>query len=108
MNGGAARQHDGQRRRPPTRRTWSCRLAGTFTAGTNVTVQELIPAGAEVDFIDTDPGANLVDFNTQTGTAIVKITGPVTMVLFDNEPIPPPQSGYIEVCKDALGGVIRL
>jgi hypothetical protein len=84
--------------------TWSCRILGTFQTGSVVTVQEAIPTGAEVGFIDTDPGANLVDFNTDAGSAQVRVTGPVTTVLFDNEPIPPPQAGYIEVCKDALGG----
>jgi len=83
---------------------WTCRVVGTFQTGSNVTVQELIPAGTRVDFIDTDPGANLVDFNTDTGTAIVKVTGPATILLVDNEVIPPAQSGYIEVCKDASNG----
>jgi hypothetical protein len=84
--------------------TWTCRIAGTFPTGSVVAVQEDIPTGAEIDFIDTLPGANLVDFDTEAGTADVKITGPVTTVLYDNEPIPPPQAGWIEVCKDALGG----
>jgi len=84
--------------------TWTCRILGTYQVGSIVTVQEAIPAGAEVDFIDTDPGSNLVDFNTDAGTAQVKVTGPATVVLFDNEPIPPPQAGYIEICKDAFGG----
>jgi hypothetical protein len=84
--------------------TWTCRIVGTFQTGSHVTVQELIPPGAEVDFIDADPGANLIDFNTDTGTAIVNITGPVTTVIFDNEPIPPAQTGFIEVCKDAANG----
>jgi hypothetical protein len=83
--------------------TWTCRILGTYQSGSVVTVSEVIPTGAEVDYIDTDPGANLVDFDTTAGTAQVRVTGPVTTVLFDNEPIPPAQFGYIEVCKDAFG-----
>jgi hypothetical protein len=80
--------------------TWSCRLFGPYQVGSNVTVQEQIPPGVEVQFIDTDPGANLVDFNTDTGTAIVHVTGGTTVVLFDDEPVAPTQTGFIEVCKN--------
>jgi hypothetical protein len=65
-----------------------------------VTVQEQIPPGQEVQFIDTDPGSNLVDFNTDTGTAIVHVDSGTTLVLYDNEPTPPSGTGFIEVCKN--------
>jgi hypothetical protein len=81
--------------------TWSCRLAGTFQVGTRLTVAEKVPAGAEVAWIDTDPGDRLLDLNTDAGTAQVLIGTGVTTLLVDNEPIPPPQAGYIEICKDA-------
>jgi hypothetical protein len=79
---------------------WSCRVLGTFQVGTNLFVKEQIPAGTEVDFIDTDPGANLLDFNTDEGWAQVHIGTGTTIVLFDDEPIPPSGTGYIEVCKN--------
>ncbi len=81
--------------------SWTCRLAGTFAVGSKVTVKEEIPAGAEVAFIDSDPADRLVDFDTNAGTATVTIGSGATIVLYDNEPIPPAQAGYIEVCKDA-------
>ena len=79
----------------------SCRLAGTFQVGTRVTVTEKLPAGAEVAWIDTDPGDRLLDLNTDAASAQVLIGSGVTTLLVDNEPIPPPQAGYIEICKDA-------
>ncbi len=82
---------------------WSCRLLGTFQVGSVVTVQELIPAGTEIQFIDTDPGANLVDFDTDVGFAKVRVDSGTTLVLFDNEPIPPSGTGFIEVCKNPPG-----
>jgi len=86
--------------------TWSCRIVGTFQTGSRVTVTEALPAGAEVEFFDTDPPQALIDFSTTTASATVQIIGPVTTLLVDNEPIPPPQSGYIEICKNAdlVGG----
>jgi hypothetical protein len=81
--------------------TYICRLAGTFQVGTKLTVTEQLPAGAEVAWIDADPGDRLLDLNTDTATAQVLIGAGVTTLLVDNEPIPPPQAGYIEICKDA-------
>jgi hypothetical protein len=80
--------------------TWSCRLAGSFQVGSRVTVQELIPAGTEVAFIDTDPGDRLIDFDTNAGTALVQIGSGVTVVLYDDEPAAPQGNGYLEICKD--------
>jgi hypothetical protein len=82
---------------------WSCRVLGTFQVGTNLFVKEQIPAGTEVDFIDSDPGANLLDFNTDEGWAQVHIGTGTTIVLFDDEPIPPSGTGFIEVCKNPPG-----
>jgi hypothetical protein len=81
--------------------TWSCRLVGTFQTGSRVTVQEQIPAGAIIDFIDTDPADRLVDFNKDTGTLVLDIGGGTNIALFDNEAVAPDQGGFIEVCKDA-------
>jgi hypothetical protein len=84
---------------PPS--SWSCRLAGRFRVGTKVTVQEQIPAGTEIAFIDSDPADRLLDFDTNAGTALVEIGAGATIVLYDDEAIPPAEAGYIEVCKDA-------
>jgi hypothetical protein len=80
---------------------WSCRILGTFQVGSNVTVRETIPAGVEVNFIDSDPATALVDFNTTTGTGIYKIGAGVTVALFDDEPTPPSGTGTLEICKTA-------
>ena len=82
---------------------WSCRILGTFQVGSNVFVKEQIPANVEIDFIDTDPGANLIDFNTDEGWAQVRIDSGTTLVLFDDEPIPPSGTGFIEICKNPPG-----
>jgi hypothetical protein len=84
---------------PPS--AWSCRPAGSFKQGTVVTVKEDIPSGTEVSFIDSDPADRLVDLDTNTGTARFTIGSGVTVALYDDEPIPPPATGFIEVCKDA-------
>ena len=80
---------------------YTCRVLGTFQVGSIVNVHEQIPAGSEVQWIDTDPGENLVDFNTATGDATVLVTATATIVYYDNEPTPPSGTGWIEVCKDA-------
>ncbi len=82
---------------------WSCRILGTFQTGSHVAVHEQIPAGVEVQFIDTDPGANLVDFNTDTGDAEVIVGSGTTIVLYDDEPIPPTGTGFLEICKNPPG-----
>jgi hypothetical protein len=80
--------------------SWSCRLVGTFTVGTVVSVKEDIPAGQEIAFIDSDPADRLVDFDTNTGLAHYLIGSGVTVALYDNEATPPSGTGFIEVCKD--------
>jgi hypothetical protein len=81
--------------------TWVCRLLGSFTQGTVVRVQEIIPAGSEIAFIDSDPPECLQDFDTNVGYADALIGPGSCVLLFDNEPIPPSGTGFIEVCKDA-------
>jgi hypothetical protein len=80
--------------------TWSCRDVGTFQAGTVVNVREAIPPGIAISFFDSVPASALGTFDTGAGTANVTISGPVTELQVDDEPIPPAQTGYIEVCKD--------
>jgi hypothetical protein len=80
--------------------TWSCLPVGTFAAGTRVTLQEQVPAGAHIAWIDTDPPDSLLDFDRDAGTALVDVGGGATRVLFDDEPVLPAQRGYVEVCAD--------
>ncbi len=80
---------------------WSCRILGSFQVGSTVTVREQIPAGTEVQFIDSDPATALVDFDTSLGTGIYTIGAGTTVALFDDEPIPPSGTGTLEICKTA-------
>jgi len=81
---------------------YTCRILGVFQQGSVVNVHEAVPAGTEVQWIDTDPGENLVDFNTASGDATVLVGPGTTIVYFDDEPTPPSGTGYLEVCKNAL------
>jgi hypothetical protein len=80
----------------------TCRLLGTFQQGSVVHVHELVPAGTEVQWIDTDPGENLLDFNTASGDATVQVTAGMTVVYYDDEPAPPAGNGWLEICKNDL------
>ena len=80
--------------------TWSCLPLGTFAAGTRVTLAERVPGGVEIAWIDTDPAASLLDFDRDAGTASVQVGAGANRVLFDDEPVPPPQTGFVEVCAD--------
>src|SRR3954451_14302659 len=79
---------------------WSCRILGSFQVGSNVVVHEAIPAGTEVQFIDSDPAEALGDFNTATGDALITVGAGVTVVMYDDEPLPPSGTGWLELCKD--------
>ncbi len=81
---------------------YTCRILGTFQVGSVVNVHEQIPAGSEVQWIDTDPGENLLDFNTASGDATIQIAAGMTIVYYDNEPAPPAGTGWLEVCKNVL------
>jgi hypothetical protein len=81
---------------------YTCRLLGTFQQGSVVNVHEQVPAGSEVQWIDTDPGENLLDFNTASGDATIQITAGMTVVYYDNEPAPPAGNGWLEICKNDL------
>jgi hypothetical protein len=79
---------------------YTCRILGTFQQGSVVNVHEQVPAGTEVQWIDTDPGEALVDFNTASGDSTILIQPGTTIVYYDNEPAPPAGTGYLEVCKN--------
>src|SRR4051794_24367631 len=82
--------------------TYICRILGTFQVGTVVHVHEQIPAGTEVQWIDTDPGDNLGLYSTTTGDADVTVGTGATIVYYDDEPTPPSGTGWLEVCKNDL------
>jgi hypothetical protein len=84
--------------------SYTCRLLGSFQVGSVVNVHEQVPAGSEVQWIDTDPGENLLDFNTASGDATIQIAAGMTVVYYDNEPAPPAGNGWLEICKNDLLG----
>src|SRR3954465_12607153 len=79
-----------------------CRILGTFQQGSVVHVHEQIPAGTEVQWIDTDPGDNLGLYSTPTGAPDVTVGTGATIVYYDDEPTPPSGTGFLEVCKNDL------
>jgi len=83
---------------------YTCRILGTFQAGSVVNVHEQVPSGVEVQWIDTDPGEALLDFNTASGDSTILIAPGTTIVYYDDEPAPPAGNGFIEVCKNDLEG----
>ena len=83
---------------------YTCRILGTFQQGSVVNVHEQVPSGVEVQWIDTDPGEALLDFNTASGDSTILIQPGVTIVYYDDEPAPPSGTGFIEVCKNDLEG----
>ena len=101
-----------------------CVLAGQFPINTNVTVQEVIPAGYFVARIEVLPNSRLVSKDLVLGKAIVKVGTGVTEVIFTNKaigvptptavppkptrtpgaPTPTPATtGRLQICKEADG-----
>ena len=100
-----------------------CVLAGQFPINTNVTVQEVIPAGYFVARIEVLPNSRAVSKNLAIGKAVVKVGTGVTEVIFTNKasgvptptaqvkptrtpgaPTPTPAtSGRLQICKEADG-----
>jgi hypothetical protein len=104
-----------------------CVLAGQFPLNTNVTVQEVIPAGVVVASIEVLPGSRQVSKNISIGQVVVKIGTGVTEVVYKNKasglptktptgvvtPRPtrtpgpatatPAPTGRVQICKEADG-----
>jgi len=104
-----------------------CVLAGQFPLNTQVTVQEVIPAGYVVASIDVLPDSRRVSKNLSIGKVVVKIGTGVTEVIFKNKvsglptktptpvvtpkptrtpgaPTPTPApTGRLQICKEADG-----
>ena len=67
--------------------------------GTRLTVTENVPAGLKVVSTTAGGAANI----TSSANGVVKVTTGVgvNIVTFENEPVGPPQTGFVEICKDA-------
>ena len=69
--------------------------------GSKITVTETVPAGETVASIV--PTASNLKLNSSTGgVAHVTVGSGANVLVYENEPLGPPQTGYIEVCKDAF------
>lgn len=91
---------------PVTVRAGYCALAGAFPVGTDVTVAETVPAGMEVTNIEVAPTSRLRGTpNLQNANVTANVGTGVTEVTFTNRvtPTPPPQTGFLQVCKEADG-----
>jgi hypothetical protein len=103
-----------------------CVLAGQFPLNTQVTVQEVIPAGYVVASIEVLPSGRTVSKNISIGKVVVKIGTGVTEVIFKNKasglptktptPFATPKptrtpgptattvpTGRLQICKEADG-----
>ena len=99
-----------------------CVLAGQYPINTNVTVQEVIPAGYYVARIEVLPNSRAVSKNLAIGKAVVKVGTGVTEVIFTNRKngiptatpnptrtpgsptaTPAPPTGRLQICKEADG-----
>ena len=85
-----------------------CVVDGTFPVGTQVTVQETIPTGVQLQSVVAAPADRLVSSNLANGTALVRIGTGFTEVVFTNRippPPPPPVTGQLKICKIAGPGI---
>ena len=73
-----------------------CSAALSTQPGTRIRVQESIPTN-ETIASTTFNGASVA--NTAGLVKVTAATG-ANIVTFENEPVGPPQTGYVEVCKD--------
>jgi hypothetical protein len=76
-----------------------CSTALATLPGTRLKIQESIPANEQVTGV-TFNGATVSATN---GLVRVTATTGANVVVFENEPVGPPQTGYIEICKDSDG-----
>ena len=110
---------------PAGRNDGFCVLAGQFPLNTNVTIQEVIPAGYIVARIEVLPNSRAVSKNLAIGKVVVKIGTGVTEAIFTNKvsglptktptaivtPRPtrtpvsttPAPTGRLQICKEADG-----
>jgi hypothetical protein len=79
-----------------------CSAPVSYPIGTRVVAQELEMPNVVVDAITVSDGRGSgIDPTHRTATATVG--SGTTIVIFDNEPAALPQTGFVEVCKDAQG-----
>jgi hypothetical protein len=74
-----------------------CSTALSTFPGTRLKIQESVPSGETVASV-TFNGASV---SSTAGLVKVTATTGANVVVFEDEPLGPPQTGYIEVCKDA-------
>jgi hypothetical protein len=79
--------------------TAGCSAALSVQPGSRLNVTEALPAQEKV--ADIRVGGNLSLTGYKGALAKVTIGPGANMIYFENEPLPPPQQGYVEVCKDA-------
>jgi len=77
----------------------NCSAAVSTQPGTRLTITENTPAGQQV--VRADPGGSAT-ITSQKGSVIKATAGAgANIVYVENEPIGPPQTGFVEICKDA-------
>jgi len=79
--------------------TAGCSATVATQPGSRLRIAEAVPASETVASVTTSANASL----TNLGGGVVRVTAGAgaTVVTFENEPLGPPQTGYLELCKDA-------
>jgi len=79
-----------------------CSNAIPVQIGSKLKVTEAVPANEVASVV---VGGIVTAFNGSTAT--VKTTAGANVVLFEDEPVGPPQNGYVELCKDAYDDFVN-
>jgi hypothetical protein len=79
--------------------TAGCSNAIIVQPGSRFTVTEAVPDGERVTGVT--PSSNLTVRSSSGGVVKVTAGTGANVLTFENEPLPPPQTGLLEICKDA-------
>jgi len=82
----------------PSHAQAGCSNPKSVTLGQTIKVTETVPNGVILKTIDVSSNATLVSI---TGPQAKVIIGPGLNIVYFQDEVPPPQNGFIEVCKDA-------
>ena len=82
-----------------------CSQEITVQPGAKFSVSETVFPGQQVAGITT--GGNIKLNSSLLGVAQVTAGSGANILFYDNEPVGPPQTGYVEVCKDNLDGLVN-
>jgi len=84
-----------------------CNTPLVVQANPALLITETLPTGTLLMGVSTLPAGLLVSSNLAAGTATVTVNaGGTTIVTFVNATIPPPNTGFLQICKVAGAGIV--